>query len=56
MFDIWLCPNLDCKYTEKLKENEKCPECGAEAKKFGAEEQIEVIYSKHNWLFLLRDE
>lgn len=33
--ELYMCPNRDCTNDDKLKEGDKCPECGTEAKPFG---------------------
>ena len=40
------CPNIECEFEKSLKQGEKCPVCGAEAKPFGIREGAELYASK----------
>ncbi len=42
------CPNRDCVYDKPIKEGEKCPECGTDAKPFGIREAGDLKTAKKN--------
>ena len=42
------CPNRDCVYDKPIKEGEKCPECGTDAKPFGIREVGDLKTAKKN--------
>jgi hypothetical protein len=44
--EVYYCPNRDCEHDKKLKEGEKCPLCGTEAKPFGIREATELHLAK----------
>lgn len=43
---VYHCPNRDCANREKLKDGEKCPECGTDAKPLGFKESLDLLKSK----------
>jgi hypothetical protein len=42
----YYCPNIDCESYMALKQGEKCPQCGAEAKPFGMRDGAALFASK----------
>jgi hypothetical protein len=44
--EVNYCPNLDCEYEKKLKQGEKCPNCGSESKPFGIRDATQLHLSK----------
>jgi len=42
----WLCPNENCNYKKGLKENQKCPQCGTDAKEYGIREMYNLFNQK----------
>lgn len=43
---VYACPNASCEFDQPLKEGEKCPRCGAEARAFGLREAVALSASK----------
>jgi len=43
---VFACPNTSCEFDQPLKEGQKCPRCGADAKAFGMREAITISASK----------
>jgi hypothetical protein len=48
MFDMPYCPNVDCPNEKPLKEDEKCPQCGKLAQKFGIGGATQLNTEKSN--------
>ncbi|MCW4000811.1 MAG: hypothetical protein NWE93_11280 [Candidatus Bathyarchaeota archaeon] len=44
--EIFYCPNTECPNDKKLKQEEKCPECGSNAQGFGWREATNIITAK----------
>jgi len=42
----YYCPNIDCEFEKALKQGEKCPRCGAEAKPFSMRNGAALYASK----------
>jgi hypothetical protein len=43
---VFACPNASCEFDQPLKEGQKCPRCGADAKAFGLREAVALSASK----------
>jgi transcription initiation factor IIE alpha subunit len=43
---VYACPNSSCEFDQPLKEGEKCPRCGADAKSLGLREAVTLSASK----------
>jgi len=43
---VYACPDSSCEYDQPLKEGQKCPKCGVEAKALGLREAVTLSASK----------